>query len=75
MVCHYPQQSVRLRLKANLQIYSNTQLRAMHIDFWNTTYISLFIVKGKEPTRCDKICSFIASIRFGHQLAHHQEYN
>jgi hypothetical protein len=31
--------------------------------------------EGKEPTRCDKVCSFIASTCFGHQYAHHQEYN
>jgi hypothetical protein len=30
--------------------------------------------EGKEPTRCDKVCSFIASTCFGHQYAHHQEY-
>ena len=29
---------------ANLQIDLNTQLRAMHIDFWNTTYISIFYI-------------------------------
>jgi hypothetical protein len=32
-------------------------------------------LKGKEPTRCDKICSFIASTCFGQQHAHHEEYN
>jgi hypothetical protein len=31
------------------------------------------LVKGKEPTRCDKACSFIASTCFGHQYAHYQE--
>jgi netrin-G3 ligand len=29
----------------------------------------------KERTICDKVCSFIASTCFGHQYAHHQEYN
>jgi hypothetical protein len=33
------------------------------------------ILKGKEPTRCDRVCSVIASTCFGHQYAHHQEYN
>jgi hypothetical protein len=27
------------------------------------------LVKSKEPTRCDKVCSFIASTCFGHQYA------
>jgi hypothetical protein len=31
--------------------------------------------EGKEPTRCDKVSSFIASTCFGHQYAHHQEDN
>jgi hypothetical protein len=31
--------------------------------------------EGKEPTRCDTVCSFIASTCFGHQYVHHQEYN
>jgi hypothetical protein len=31
-------------------------------------------VKGKEPTRCDKVCSFIASTCFGHQYAPYQEF-
>jgi hypothetical protein len=31
--------------------------------------------ESKEPTICDKVCSFIASTCFGHQYAHHQEYN
>jgi hypothetical protein len=31
--------------------------------------------EGKELTRCDKVRSFIASTCFGHQYAHHQEYN
>jgi hypothetical protein len=30
--------------------------------------------EGKEPTRCDRVCSFIASTCFGHQYSHHQEY-
>jgi hypothetical protein len=28
--------------------------------------------EAKEPTRCDKVCSFTC---FGQQYAHHQEYN
>jgi hypothetical protein len=37
-------------------------------------FVGMFkLVKGKEPTRCDKVCSFIASTCFGHQYAHHQE--
>jgi hypothetical protein len=34
--------------------------------------IFIHIVKGTEPTRCDKVCSFIASTSFGHQYAHHR---
>jgi hypothetical protein len=30
---------------------------------------------GKEPTRFDNVCSSIPSTCFGHQYAHHQEYN
>jgi hypothetical protein len=50
-------------------------------QYW-TTFSLMFmwpcivdIVKGKEPTRCNKVCSFIALTCFGHQYAHHQEYN
>jgi hypothetical protein len=43
------------------------------IDATNEEHIQL--VKGKEPTRCKNVCSFIASTCFGHQYAHHQEYN
>jgi hypothetical protein len=31
--------------------------------------------EGKEPNTSNKVCSFIASTCFGHQYAHHQEYN
>jgi hypothetical protein len=28
--------------------------------------------EGKEPTRCNKLCSFIASTCFRHRYGHHQ---
>jgi hypothetical protein len=52
--------------------------------FGEINIISLFDVyvtvhrrhsEGKEPSRCDKVCSFYASTCFGHQYAHHHEYN
>jgi hypothetical protein len=30
--------------------------------------------EGKEPTRCEKVCSFIASTCFGHLYVRRQEY-
>jgi hypothetical protein len=41
-------------------------------NYGNQIFIT---VKGKGPTRCDKVCSFVASTGFGHQYAHHKEYN
>jgi hypothetical protein len=41
---------------------------------YGTTNIK-FTSEGKDPTGCDKVCSFIASTCFEHQYAHHQEYN
>jgi hypothetical protein len=49
----------------------STSLQAQNEQWYN----SMILVKGKEPSRCDKVCSFIASTCFGHQYAHHQKYN
>jgi hypothetical protein len=51
---------------------------------WHTYILYIFNVhvtvhrrhsEGKEPTRYNQVCSFIASTGFGHQYAHRQEYN
>jgi hypothetical protein len=74
----------RLRKLQNLTFFYLALTLYLPNHKLSTNYTCLFDVRvtvhrrhseGKEPTRCYKICSFIASTCFGHQYAHRREYN
>jgi hypothetical protein len=51
---------------------STVENRLLQLEYLNVMFMwpcIVDMVKGKEPTRCDKICSFIASTRFGRVIS------